>query len=159
VAVIADTHLPRGNRRLPDGCLRRLAEADLILHAGDLVSAAFLAELRSLGPVRAVRGNVDEPALRAVLDERLVVVVADIHIGMVHDPGTARKRETRLIGRFPGCGAIVYGHTHMPQVESRDGVWILNPGSPTERRKAPVRTMLELVVADGHLEPTLIELE
>jgi hypothetical protein len=123
------------------------------------VSAAFLAELESLGPVRAVHGNVDEPALRTVLDERLVVGVAGVRIGMIHDPGPARNRETRLIDEFPGCGAIVYGHTHAAQVESRDGVWILNPGSPTERRRAPGRTMLELVVADGQLAPTLIELE
>jgi putative phosphoesterase len=124
------------------------------------VSQAFLVELQSLGPpVRAVHGNVDEPALRAVLDERLVVAVDDVQFGMVHDPGPARNRERRLLGAFPGCGAIVYGHTHASQVESRDGVWILNPGSPTERRRAPVRTMLELAVSGQQVTPTLVGLE
>jgi len=114
--VISDTHLPRGARRLPEECLRRLAGADLILHAGDHASLASLEELRALGP------------------------------------------RVERVARFPPCAAVVYGHSHLPQVERHAGVWILNPGSPTERRRAPSRTMLELRIEAGSIEPSLIVL-
>jgi uncharacterized protein len=157
VAVISDTHLPRGSRVLPAACLERLGAADLILHAGDLTSAAFLDELRSLGPpVQAVAGNMDELALRETLPQELVVELENARIGMVHIPGPAAGREARLAARFPGCDAVVYGHTHIPQVERFGGVWILNPGSPTERRRAPARSLLELRVARREIEPKLV---
>jgi putative phosphoesterase len=156
VAVIADTHLPRGARALPGECLRRLEAADLILHAGDVVAASVLDDLGALGPVEAVHGNMDEAALRESLPERRVVEVAGVRIAMVHIPGQRAGREERLVSWFPGCDAIVYGHTHVPQVEQHDGVWILNPGSPTERRRAPERSMLELTVDAGRIEPKLI---
>ncbi len=157
VAVIADTHLPRGSRRLPDACLERLRAVDLILHAGDLVSASFLEELRALGPtVHAVHGNMDEPSLRAELPARLVVDVAGTRVGMLHAPGPAAGREERLLKRFPGCAAVVFGHTHVPVVDKHGGVWLLNPGSPTERRRAPFRAMLVLDVAGGVLSPRLV---
>jgi uncharacterized protein len=157
VAVISDTHLPRGARTLPGACLERLARADLILHAGDLVSVGFLTELENLGPpVEAVHGNVDEPALREVLPAERVVEAEEARIGLVHEPGPAAGREERLVERFPGCDAVVYGHTHLPQLEHHRGVWILNPGSPTERRRAPARSMLELVVAGREIRPELV---
>ena len=159
VAAIADTHLPRGTRALPDACVARLRAADLILHAGEVVSAAFLGELEALGPpVRAVYGNMDEQALRETLPKELVVEVGETRIGMVHVPGPAAGREARLTARFPGCDAVVYGHTHVPQVERRQGVWILNPGSPTERRRAPRHTMLELRVEGRTIAAELVDL-
>jgi hypothetical protein len=159
IAVISDTHLPRGARRLPDECVRRLRSADLVLHAGDIATRDVLDWLRTLGPpVEAVLGNVDEPALQTVLPETRVVDAGGARVGMVHGPGERAGREARLVARFPGCAAVVYGHTHAPQVELHDGVWILNPGSPTERRRAPTRTMLELVVEDAALEPELVYL-
>jgi uncharacterized protein len=158
IAVIADTHLPRGARRLPDECLRRCQAADLILHLGDFVSLSVLAELRELGPVEAVYGNMDEPALRETLPQRHTVEVAGVRIGMVHIPGPRAGREARLVGWFADCQAVVYGHTHVPQVERHEGVWILNPGSPTERRSAPSRSMLELEVGSGDARPRLITL-
>ena len=159
VAVIADTHLPRGSRQLPHACVERLRAADLILHLGDFVAAAFLEELRALGPpVEAVYGNMDEQVLREALPRERAVEVAGTGIGMVHVPGPRAGREDRLVSRFPGCRAVVYGHTHLPQVEQHGGIWILNPGSPTERRRAPSRSMLVLDVAGGHIEPRLLEL-
>jgi uncharacterized protein len=159
VAVVSDTHMPKGSRALPSECVRRLAAADLILHAGDLVSVAFLEELRALGsPVEAVHGNVDEPALQRLLPHERVVAVEDVRIGLVHVPGPPAGREARLVRRFPGCDAIVYGHTHRPQVERVDGVWVLNPGSPTERRRAPARTMLEVAIRGRRISPTLVDL-
>jgi uncharacterized protein len=159
LAVLGDTHLPRGSRALPDECLRRLRAADLILHTGDHSSVASLEELRSLGPpVEAVYGNADEPGLRELLPKQRVVEAEGARIGMTHVPGPLVGREERLRARFPGCDAVVYGHTHMPQVKRYGGVWILNPGSPTERRSSPTRTMLELRISDGRVTPDLIEL-
>jgi putative phosphoesterase len=159
IAVVSDTHMPKGGRALPAECVERLRAAELILHAGDLVTVAFLEELRSLGPpVAAVYGNIDEPALRNVLPKEHVVEAGGARIGMVHIPGPRAGRERRLRERFPGCDAVIYGHTHLPQVERVEGVWILNPGSPTERRRAPAKTMLELAVGAGGLVPTLVDL-
>jgi uncharacterized protein len=159
VAVIADTHMPRGGRRLPELCVARLRAADLILHAGDIVAAEVLAELEALGPpVQAVHGNMDEAGLRERLPGALVAEAGGVRIGMTHDAGARAGREERLVRRYRGCAAVVYGHTHQPQVDRVGEVWILNPGSPTERRRAPSRTMLVLEVTGDRLEPELIEL-
>ena len=160
VAAISDTHLPRGTRRIPDSCLDRLRAADLILHGGDISTLAVLEELRALGPpVHAVFGNADEPAVRELLPKELVVEADGVRIGMAHVPGPRAGREERLVKRFPGCDAVVYGHTHLPEVTREGGVWILNPGSPTERRKAPTHTMLLLEIRAGEILPELLEVE
>ncbi len=101
---------------------------------------------------------MDEPALKKVLPLERVVEMEGVRIGMVHIPGPAAGRAARLRARFPDCDAIVYGHTHVPEVSRDDGVWILNPGSPTERRRAPVRGMLLLDVAAGAIEAAPIDL-
>src|SRR5262249_33945033 len=146
-------------RRLPALCVEHLRRADLILHGGDLKSAAFLEELRSYGPpVHAVHGNADEPALRAVLPAQTVVEAGAVRIGMVHDGGPRAGREARLAMRFPGCNAVLYGHSHLPQVERRGETWILNPGSPTERRRGPFHAMLLLEIEDGAIRPELVRL-
>src|SRR4051794_31813264 len=133
--------MPRGSRRLPDECVRLLREADLILHAGDLTSAAMLDELRALGRVEAVYGNADEPALRTILPARLVLEAGGARIGMLHDAGPRAGRHDRLTSAFAGCDVVVYGHSHLPEAARVGEAWILNPGSPTERRRAPTRSM------------------
>ena len=159
VAVLADTHMPRGGRRLPDACVERLRAADLILHAGDVVAEPVFEELAALGPpVHAVHGNMDDAALRQRLPRTLVVDAGGLRIGMTHDPGPRVGREDRLAGRFPGCAAVVYGHTHEPQVSRAGEAWILNPGSPTERRRAPSHTMLVLGLTGTRIEPELVVL-
>jgi uncharacterized protein len=137
----------------------RCRAADAILHAGDLSSAAFLEELEALGPpVGAVLGNADEPSLRARLPEQLVLELDGCRIGMVHVPGPAAGREARLLARFPGCNAIVFGHTHLPVVERFEGVWLLNPGSPTERRRGPFHAMIVVEIEAGEVRPELVRL-
>lgn len=122
-------------------------------------TTAALEELRALGPpVEAVWGNADTPELRSLLPRELVVKVETARIGLVHVPGPRVGREARLRARFPGCDAIVYGHTHLPQVEHFEGTWILNPGSPTERRRAPRRSLLLLDVVGETLTPRLVPL-
>jgi|GraSoiStandDraft_4_1057263.scaffolds.fasta_scaffold11825_3 uncharacterized protein len=160
LAVISDTHLPRGPRALPAACVGLLSRAELVLHAGDFVSVAFLEELRAIGPpVEGVSGNMDEPALADSLPKQRVVEVGELRIGMVHDAGPRAGREARLAARFEDCDAVVYGHTHLPQVERFQHLWVLNPGSPTERRRSPVHTMLVLEVRGSRITPELVSLD
>lgn len=141
LAVISDTHLPRGNRRLPQRCVELLGEADLILHAGDFSSRDTLAEIRSYGPLEAVYGNTDAGDVRAELPETNTVRVEEASIAMVHDAGPAAGRLERLRARFPDADAVVFGHSHIP-LHEHDGVFqIFNPGSPTDRRRQPRHTM------------------
>ena len=146
IAIVSDTHLPRGARRIPEACLEQLRRADLILHAGDIVAAAVLDELEQLGPsLHAVRGNVDEPALAGRLPERRVVEVGEVRIGMVHDAGPAVGRLARQRRAFPDCDAVVFGHSHIPlhesEIEAGFAFQLFNPGSPTDRRRQPHHTM------------------
>jgi putative phosphoesterase len=152
LALIADTHLPRGCRRLPDPCLDALRAADLIVHAGDFSEAFVLAELRELGPVAAVHGNVDSAELRRELPESLSLDLDGATLAVIHDAGPAKGRLERLRVRFPDADAVVFGHSHMPLHEKRDGFQVFNPGSPTERRRAPTRSMGEATVAKGRIE-------
>jgi uncharacterized protein len=113
-----------------------------------------LADLRDLAPVEAVYGNMDDADLRRELPARRVIEGEGLRIGLVHDPGPRHGRHERLRLAFPGCDVVAYGHTHVPEVGRSDDVWIVNPGSPTERRRAPAHTMV--VVAGGR--PELVEL-
>ena len=135
--------------------MRLLQRATLILHVGDLTSAEFLAELGTIGPVAAVHGNMDEPVLRASLPARLVTEAEGLRIGLVHDAGSTQGRHARLLDAFPNCDLIAYGHTHLPEVTRAAGSWIVNPGSPTERRRAPGHTMIAIEAG----EPELVELD
>jgi putative phosphoesterase len=130
----------------------------LILHAGDFVEAGIFAELRALGPLEAVHGNMDDDELQLLLPRRRVVEVGEARIGMTHNPGQSQGRAERLSGWFEDCDAVVYGHTHQPEVRRHGDVWILNPGSPTERRRAPTHTMLLLDVAGKAISPELVDL-
>ncbi len=142
VAIIADTHLPKGRRGLPDRCVELMRGSDMIVHAGDLSSLAVLEDLRGLGPpVAAVHGNVDSAEVRRELPAERVVAIGDLDVGIVHDAGPARGRLVRMRRRFPTAAAVVFGHSHMPLHEEADGFQIFNPGSPTERRRSPAHTM------------------
>ena len=144
LAVISDTHLPRGRRRLPDACLERLAEADLILHAGDFVALSVLEEIAAIGPpLHAVHGNVDEPPVLMRLPAARLVEAEGARIAMIHDAGAAAGRLERMRRRFPDADAVVFGHSHIPlHQQDADGAFqIFNPGSPTDRRREPRHTM------------------
>ena len=142
VALIADTHLPRGSRRLPEECVERLRGADLVIHAGDFSTAEAHEEIAALTRrLVAVHGNVDDAELRRRLPEQVEVEVGGVRIAVVHDAGPARGRLERMRRRFPETDAVIFGHSHIP-LHERDGEFqIFNPGSPTERRRAPARTM------------------
>ncbi|HLB21131.1 MAG TPA: metallophosphoesterase family protein [Solirubrobacteraceae bacterium] len=159
IAILADTHLPRGRRRLPDQCLERLRSAELILHAGDISTSSVLDELSALGPpVVAVHGNVDEGALVKRLPAQLEVEVDRVRLAMTHDAGAARGRLARLRKRFPRAHAVVFGHSHIPLHAAEDGFQIFNPGSPTDRRRQPQRSMGIAHVERGAIEFELVAL-
>ncbi|HET8954255.1 MAG TPA: metallophosphoesterase family protein [Solirubrobacterales bacterium] len=148
IAVIADTHMPKGRRALPEACVARIREAEALIHAGDFSAASVLADLRELCPtVLAVHGNVDEAELRRELPEELEVELGGRSVAIVHDAGPSAGRLGRMRARFPGADAVVFGHSHLPLHEREGGFQIFNPGSPTERRRAPQRSM-------GLLHPT-----
>jgi len=161
IAVIADTHMPRGGRRLPGPCVERIAGADLLLHAGDFSTLDVLRELESIGPpVAGVRGNVDSADLRRLLPEERIVEAEGVRIAMLHDAGPRAGRLERMRRRFGGrADLVVFGHSHMPLHEQgSDGFQILNPGSPTERRRAPTHTMGLIHIAGGLARCELISL-
>ena len=150
IAIVADTHLPRGTRAIPEQAVQSMRWADLILHAGDFSTAEVLEELRTLGPpVAAVHGNIDSAELRRLLPERQVVEAGGARIGLIHDAGQARGRLQRMRMAFPECDAVVFGHSHIPLHEEADGFQIFNPGSPTDRRRQPRHSMGLARVDDG----------
>ncbi|HUA49784.1 MAG TPA: metallophosphoesterase family protein [Solirubrobacteraceae bacterium] len=157
VAVISDTHLPRGTRRLPEDCVARLRKADLIVHAGDLMRLSVLRELDTYGPVVAVHGNVDDEEVRQLLPAVATLEADGARIALIHDAGPAKGRLARLRRRFPDADAVIFGHSHLPLHErADDGFQIFNPGSPTERRRAPHHTMGIATVHDGQVRFELI---
>jgi uncharacterized protein len=161
VAVISDTHMPRGGRRLPEACVERIAGADLVLHAGDVMTEEVLRELEAIGPpVVAVHGNMDTVELHRMLPAERIVDAEGARIAMIHDAGPRAGRLERMRRRFGDrADAVVFGHSHLPLHErAGDGFQIFNPGSPTERRRAPSHTMGMAHADDGALKFELIEL-
>jgi putative phosphoesterase len=160
VAIIADTHLPRGSRRIPDACLERLVAADLIVHAGDLTTTAVLEELRSYGDVVAVHGNADEGPVRAALPAQVELELGGRRVAVIHDGGRRIGRLDRLRQRFPDAEAVIFGHSHTPLRETdADGFQIFNPGSPTDRRRAPGHTMGMAIFDRSQASFELVELD
>jgi uncharacterized protein len=161
IAVISDTHMPRGSRRLPEACVERIASADLLLHAGDLMTVEVLRDLEAIGPpLAAVHGNMDSGELRRLLPAERVVEAGDARIAMLHDAGPRTGRLQRMRRRFGDrADLVVFGHSHLPLHEQADdGFQILNPGSPTERRRAPTHTMGLIHVGDGSARCELLDL-
>jgi putative phosphoesterase len=158
VAVLADTHRRAARARdLPAAVFALAEEADVILHAGDVVDQAVLDVLAEHAPVHAVLGNNDT-TLTGVLPERLEVELAGVRVGMVHDSGPATGRERRLHRMFPDADVVVFGHSHIPwNAEGVEGQLLFNPGSPTQRRRQPVATMGRLALQDARVvEATIL---
>jgi putative phosphoesterase len=151
IAVLADTHMPKGGRRLPERAVELLRGAEATLHAGDFFAVEVLREIEALcpGPVHAVHGNVDEEELRRLLPESVEVELGGARIAMIHDAGPAKGRLGRMRRRFPDAAAVVFGHSHLPLHEEDDGFQIFNPGSPTERRRSPRHSIGVLRVKAG----------
>ena len=137
-----------------------MERSELILHAGDVMTAEALAAIESLGPpVVAVRGNMDSPELARTLPDQTTVEADGALIAMLHDAGPAHGRLERLRSRFPDADAVVFGHSHMPLYERDGDFQIFNPGSPTERRRAPGHTMGIATAVGGALSFELLRLD
>ena len=158
VVVLSDTHAPRFWKRCPPAVAVQLRGADLILHAGDVCTASVLEELSDYAPVRAVLGNNDGADVAAWgAPETLELEVGDLRVGVVHDSGPRSGRVGRLRRRFPGCDLVVFGHSHIPMDVEVDGFRIVNPGSPTDRRREPHGTLAVLSVGLERLGVEIVE--
>jgi uncharacterized protein len=151
--LIADTHIPKRARDLPAQVWDEVAEADVVVHAGDWIAAEFLDELEA----RAARlvacwGNNDGPALRTRLPERADVTLAGVRFTVVHETGAASGREARMARQYPDSQVLVFGHSHIPwDTSTHTGLRLLNPGSPTDRRRQPFCTYMTARIDDGAL--------
>jgi putative phosphoesterase len=159
VLVVSDTHLAAATvDRLPPEVWAMADAADAVLHAGDVCEEAVLDALRERAPVHAVLGNNDH-ALRGRLPEVLQIELDGVRIGLLHDAGLTKGRTTRVQRRFPEADVVVFGHSHAPLVEAIEGgPLLINPGSPTQRRRQPVHTVASLELADGRVaEANLVQ--
>lgn len=152
VAVVADTHIPRRAKALPPGLLPHLRQAGCILHAGDLMQTTLLDELAGYAPVLAVRGNLDPPQADPRLPESREFELEGVQLAMVHDSGPARGRRNRSRRRFPGARVVIFGHSHIPVLEDDGELMLLNPGSPTDKRRQPEHTCALLEVSGGEAQ-------
>jgi putative phosphoesterase len=155
-AVIADTHIPRRARALPENLLPYLERVDLILHAGDLMEPTLLDVLAAYAPTRAVRGNLDPPEVD--LPEALGFELGGVRVAMVHDSGPRRGRRSRMRRRFPAARVVVFGHSHIPWLDDEEGLLLLNPGSPTDRRRQPNYTFALLRTEEGGVTAEIVVL-
>jgi hypothetical protein len=148
--VLADTHMRVGHRRrLPERVVQMLEDADVILHAGDVVDASVLAMLEAMAPTYAVLGNNDHH-LTGQLPLVANLELEGVRVAMVHDSGPSAGRAARMRRRFPDADLVVFGHSHIPvDIEGIGGQRLFNPGSPTERRTQPHRTAGIVELAEG----------
>jgi hypothetical protein len=161
VVAVGDTHLPRFGRQLPAPLIDALASADLVLHAGDHTDPFVLDLLEAFAPTHAVAGNNDPPELVSRLGFTRLVTVEEVRIGLTHGHlGPGRSTPERARRTFaqadPAVSAIVFGHSHQPMIEQVDGLWLLNPGSPTDRRRQPTFSFLVLEISEADLRPELV---
>ncbi|WP_230673339.1 metallophosphoesterase family protein [Rathayibacter sp. Leaf248] len=159
--LLADTHLPKRAKELPEEVWRAVDESDLVVHAGDWVDEASLDALEARAPrLLAVWGNNDPEGLRARLPEVAHAVVGGLRVAVIHETGAASGREARADAAHPDADVLVFGHSHIPwDSVSPGGLRLLNPGSPTDRRRQPACTYLTAVAEAGALHDVrLVEL-
>jgi putative phosphoesterase len=158
VVVLSDTHIPDFAKRVPAALFPELRRADLILHAGDITVRSVLEELEGYAPVRAALGNGDR---RDVTEwgarDEVRFEIDGLPAAMVHNAGPSKGRERRLRRRFPGTRLIVFGHSHIPVDAEVEGVRLLNPGSPTWKRRQPAPTFARIDTGDGRLSTRIVE--
>lgn len=151
---MSDTHIRGRGRSLPPRLWRAVEEADVVVHAGDWVGTDLLdlLEERSRRLI-GVHGNNDGPDLRARLPEVATADLAGVNLVVVHETGASTGRERRCAKRFPDADVVVFGHSHIPwDTTAANGLRLLNPGSPTDRRRQPTHTWMTAMIIDGRLE-------
>jgi len=158
VVVLSDSHLTQGLHSMDPQILDALAQADVVLHAGDITSRQALSELEAMAETYAVLGNNDGE-LQGVLPESRLLELGGVKVAMVHDSGARAGRPRRLRRRFPDADVVVFGHSHVPVDEvGQDEQLLFNPGSPTQRRAQPHRTFGRLRLSGGQVLSRQIEI-
>lgn len=158
--LMSDTHLPKRAKKLPEQLLEEIPRADVVVHAGDWVDTDALDLLESRSRrLLAVYGNNDGPALRARLPEVARAELGGLRFGVIHETGPAQGREKRCAERFPDLDVLVFGHSHIPwDTTAPTGLRLLNPGSPTDRRRQPHCTYMTVTADDGRLSEVALHL-
>ncbi|MFZ8757629.1 metallophosphoesterase family protein [Microbacterium sp. HMH0099] len=150
--LLADTHVPRRARQLPPAVRAAASTVDLVVHAGDWVTVDVLDELTALAPVLGVWGNNDGDDLRARLPEVARAEIEGVRVAVAHETGAATGREGRMDAAYPHTDLLVFGHSHIPwDTVTPGGLRLLNPGSPTDRRRQPVCTMITVSLTRGEI--------
>lgn len=151
--VLADTHVPRRARDLPPALWAAIDAADVVIHAGDWVSASLVTDLASRARLLGVYGNNDGDDVRALLPEVARATLGGVRVAVVHETGASAGRERRMAAAYPDTDLLVFGHSHIPwDTTTESGLRLLNPGSPTDRRRQPVGTWVEAAFEDGRVE-------
>jgi putative phosphoesterase len=163
IVILSDTHVPQRARGLPPAVWDAVDAADLVIHAGDWNGIALLDEMEQRAArLLAVRGNNDAPEFAARLPEVARETVDGIRIAVVHETGGKEGREARMAAAFADTDLLVFGHSHIPwDTVAPTGLRLLNPGSPTDRRRQPHDTFVSAVADDGrlHAEWVIVERE
>ncbi|MDU0347001.1 metallophosphoesterase [Microbacterium sp. KSW2-29] len=155
--LLADTHVPKRARALSAAVRRMASDVDLIVHAGDWVEESVLDDLLAIGPVLGVWGNNDGEDLRARLPEVARAEIEGVRLAVVHETGAAAGREKRMDAAYPDTDLLVFGHSHIPwDSETPVGLRLLNPGSPTDRRRQPACTVMTATLADGAVRDVVL---
>lgn len=148
VGVLSDTHVPNAATALPPAVFELFAGVDLILHAGDIVELSLLDELRAIAPVEAVAGNMDDAEVRARLPQKKVLSLGGFSVGLIHGKFRINVQREMIRREFGVVDLIVYGHSHAPFWGPVDGVYFLNPGSPTDTVHAPYHSIALLDIGE-----------
>lgn len=148
VGVLSDTHVPSAVQSLPSVIFDIFKDVELILHAGDIVELSVLEELRALAPVEAVAGNMDNSEVIAMLPQRKIMTLDRYRVGLIHGKYKIDVQREMIRKEFDSVDLIVYGHSHTPFWGQMDGIYFLNPGSPTDKRHAPYNSVAILEIGD-----------
>ncbi|MCA1062973.1 YfcE family phosphodiesterase (plasmid) [Cytobacillus spongiae] len=151
IVVTADTHLPKKSRGLPEELRIDLLKSDLIIHAGDFQTIEIYQQLKDFGELIAVAGNVDHPDLKELLPQKMIIEKKGLKIGLVHGDGAGKTTEKRALETFQhdDVGVIIFGHSHIPFSRYQNGIFLFNPGSPTDKRKLPYFSHGILTIGDS----------
>jgi uncharacterized protein len=158
LVLMSDTHVPKRARDLPAELWAAVDAADVVIHAGDWVDVPLLDALEARSArLIACYGNNDGPALRRRLPEIARADVGGLRMAVVHETGPATGREARCAARFPDTDVLVFGHSHIPwDTTAATGLRLLNPGSPTDRRRQPFATYLTAAITNGRLDDVVL---
>lgn len=158
IAVISDTHIPVAAQDIPESVYDGMRGVDMILHAGDLLDMEVLKKLAKIAPVRAVCGNMDTGETATQLPQKDIIKVDGVSIGLIHGRGAPAGLIDLVRGEFKDVNAIIFGHSHSPVNQVKDGILFFNPGSPTDKVFAPYNSYGILEINGKEISPRIIKI-